>query len=303
MKNPEIAVLIPCYNEGVTIYDVVKDFQKCLPHAKVYVFDNNSTDNTVKRSQEAGAVVVREEYQGKGNVVRRMFREVEADIYLMVDGDDTYDASIAPQMIREIQQNAYDMIVAVRSVQKEAYPTGHVWGNKLFNWALKIIFNSHFSDIFSGYRAFSKRFIKSFPAVSAGFDIETELSIHALEMRCPVKEMPGFYKERPEGSYSKLSTWKDGFKVLWRMGMLYKEMRPFLFFSQIGILILLIAVILGYPVLMHYLATGLVPRFPTAMVSASLGIISILSFTCGLILESLHQARREFKRLFYLNVR
>ncbi|MEI8320848.1 MAG: glycosyltransferase [Alphaproteobacteria bacterium] len=302
MKKPEVAVLIPCYNEAITIANVVKDFQKHLPHAKIYVFDNNSTDETMSLAQKAGAIVFRESYQGKGNVVRRMFREVQADIYLMVDGDETYDAAIAPQMIQDVENHAYDMIVGIRAADdKEAYPSGHALGNKLFNWALKIIFRSHFTDIFSGYRAFSKRFVKSFPALSSGFDIETELSIHALEMKCPVKEVSTIYRKRPEGSYSKLNTWTDGFKILWRMVILYKEMRPFMFFAQIGLAIFAMALFLGYPIVKNYIATGLVPRFPTAILSASLVIISFLSFTCGLILESLHQARREFKRLFYLN--
>ncbi len=301
MKKPEIAVLIPCYNEAVTIYKVVKDFQKSLPEATIYVGDNNSTDDTISEARRAGAIVFQETYQGKGNVVRRLFREVQAEIYLMVDGDDTYDVHLAAQMVEQMQGHAYDMIVGVRSLDKEAYPTGHMIGNKLFNWILKLIFNSHFTDIFSGYRVFSRRFVKSFPSLSAGFDIETELSIHALEMKCPVKEIPSIYRKRPEGSHSKLSTWKDGIKILWRMGILYKEMRPFMFFFQISFVFFIIATILGYPIITHYLETGLVPRFPTALLAASLVIISMLSLTCGLILESLHQARRETKRLFYLN--
>ncbi len=303
MKNSHIAILIPCFNEELTISKVIKSFHKVFPRASVYVYDNNSTDQTVAVARKAGAMVGQESYQGKGHVVRRMFRDIDADVYIMVDGDNTYKAADAPKMVNLLITEKLDMVVATRQAEKGAYPMGHGFGNKMFNFILKCIFKSHFKDIFSGYRVFSNKFVKSFPALTTGFDIETELSIHALDMKLPVAEMGSVYGERPEGSQSKLNTYQDGIRILWRIFILFKEVRPFVFFGLAALVSALLAGYLGYPVFETYLKTGLVPRLPTAVLAASLVIISFLSLTCGLILESLNQSRREFKRLVYLNVK
>lgn len=303
MKSSRLAILIPCFNEEITIVKVIKSFQKVFPKASIYVYDNNSTDQTALFAKKAGAFVGYELSQGKGHVVRRMFRDIEADVYLMVDGDDTYDAPFAPQMVALLQQENLDMVVAARQAKNGAYPLGHSFGNKMFNFILKLIFKSHFTDILSGYRVFSRRFVKSFPALTTGFDIETELSIHALELNLPTAEIKSIYGERPQGSESKLNTYQDGLRILWRIFILFKEVRPFIFFGIFSLLCTLLAGYLGYPLIETYLKTGLVPRLPTAVLAASLMIISFLSLTCGVILESLNRSRREFKRIFYLNVK
>ena len=302
-SNRSIAVLFPCFNEEAAIYDVVKDLKQRLPQAKVYVYDNNSVDETVNRALAAGAIVFREPRQGKGNVVRRMFADIDVDIYLMIDGDGTYDTGYAPEMIDTLISEKLDMVVAVRIEQTDtAHRSGHKFGNLLFNKVLSIFFKSEFKDIFSGYRVFSRRFVKSFPALSSGFDIETELSIHSLEMSLPVKEIETPFFERIEGSVSKLSTFKDGFKILWRMIFLFKEIKPLIFFGVFFLLLAGLSLFLGYPVVLEFLSTGLVPRFPTAILSVGVMLLGFLSLTCGFILDSLSYSRKEAKRLRYLSL-
>lgn len=297
-----IAVIVPCHNEEIAIPTVIRDFKRVLPSADIYVYDNRSTDRTSEVAREAGAIVRFEPRKGKGNVVRRMFADVDADIYLMVDGDATYHAESAPAMIEQLIKENLDMVVGIRQSQEvEAYRAGHEFGNRLFNRILETLFDSHFEDIFSGYRAFSRRFVKSFPAASRGFDVETELSVHALELAMPAAEIRTPYGARPEGSASKLHTYRHGSLILWRIMILYKEVQPFTFFSIISVILALISVILAYPVLVTYLETGLVPRFPTAILATGLMILAFISITCGLILDSVRRARRETKRLFYLS--
>ena len=302
--SKRIAVIIPCYNEEAAITTVIGDFKRVLPDATIYVYDNNSTDRTAEVARAAGAVVRSEPRKGKGNVVRRMFADVDADIYLMVDGDSTYHAETAPLMIERLTSENLDMVVASRKSEgAEAYRAGHQFGNRLFNRILLTFFGSHFEDIFSGYRAFSRRFVKSFPAASSGFEIETELSVHALELQMPVAEIESPYGARPEGSTSKLRTYRHGSSILWRILILYKEIRPFQFFSALAFILTAVAVILAYPVIVTFVETGLVPRFPTAILATGLMILAFVSFTAGLILDSVRRARRETKRLFYLQAR
>lgn len=301
IKIPSVAVLIPCFNEESTIFNVVTKFKEALPKASVYVYDNCSTDNTSLEAKKAGAVVVKSHKKGKGNVVRKMFSDINADMYIMVDGDDTYSAEDAVKMLDLIQNEQMDMVVAARNeITDKAYPVGHKWGNKLFNFALKLLFNSEFKDIFSGYRAFSKRFVKTFPVTSDGFDIEAELSIHALTLSLPCAETDSNYYERPANSHSKLNTFKDGFKILWSIIRLLRENRPLLFFGSISLMLFLLALVLACPIFSTFLETGLVPRLPTAVLSTGLVMISFLSLTCGFILNSLSQARIEIKKLHYL---
>lgn len=301
VKIPSVAVIIPCFNEEKTIFNVVSEFKKVLPKALIYVYDNCSTDSTFEEASKAGAVVVKSRKKGKGNVVRKMFSDINADIYLMVDGDDTYNAADSIRMLDIIRDERVDMVIAARcEVSEKAYRLGHKWGNQLFNWTLKILFNSGFTDVFSGYRAFSKRFVKTFPITSNGFDIETELSIHALTLDLPCVEIASEYKERPENSYSKLSTFKDGFKILLCIIRLFKENRPLLFFGSISLVLFFLSIILSYPLIINFLETGLVPRLPTAVLSTGTMMVSFLSLVCGLILDSLSQARIEIKKLHYL---
>ena len=297
-----IAVLIPCYNEAETIARVVRSFKKYLPSAIVYVYDNCSEDTTATQAKEAGAVVKFERNKGKGNVVRQMFADIDADIYIMVDGDSTYSATDAPKMVEMIENTNVDMVVAVRKEKSEkAYREGHKIGNSLFNLILKILFNSTFSDIFSGYRAFSKRFVKTFPVMTNGFDIEAELTIHALTLSIPFAEIDSEYYERPANSHSKLSTFKDGIKILLSIVNLLKETRPLFFFGMISLFMFLLSVGISYPIIDTFLETGLVPRLPTAVLSVGIMLISFLSLTCGLILDSISQARMETKKLHYLS--
>ena len=301
VKIPSVAVLIPCYNEEKTIFNVVTKFKEVLPKASIYVYDNCSTDNTFSEAEKAGAIVVKSHKKGKGNVVRKMFSDVNADIYLMVDGDDTYSAKDAVSMLDLIRNEQMDMVIGARKeVSQNAYRNGHKFGNKLFNWILKLLFNSEFQDIFSGYRAFSRRFVKTFPVTSNGFDIETELSIHALTLSLPCAEIESNYYERPQDSHSKLNTFKDGFKILWSIIRLLRENRPLMFFGTISLLLFMLSLGLAYPILMTFLETGLVPRIPTAILSTGIMMCSFLSLTCGLILNSLSQARIEIKKLHYL---
>jgi glycosyltransferase involved in cell wall biosynthesis len=298
----QIAVLVPCYNEEASIGSVVRDFRKALPVANVYVFDNASTDETARIAREAGALVRHEAHPGKGNVVRRMFADVEADIYILVDGDDTYEAAAAPSLVYELLSNQLDMINASRvATSTEAYRLGHKFGNKLLTNLVARIFGSSFQDMLSGYRVFSRRFVKSFPALATGFEIETELTVHALELRMPVKEVATVYKERPEGSESKLRTYSDGFRILRTIVSLIKEERPLQFFIFVSALLFLSSVGLATPIILEFFETGLVPRFPTAILATGLMILSFLSLACGLILDTVTIGRRESKRIAYLH--
>lgn len=296
-----IAVLVPCYNEEAAIGRVVTDFRAALPTATVYVYDNNSRDLTVQVAAAAGAVVRREPLQGKGNVVRRMFADIEADLYVLVDGDDTYHAASAPALIDRLLDEQLDMVNAARISQAEAaYRRGHVFGNWLLTTLVASVFGKRTTDMLSGYRVFSRRFVKSFPALAGGFEIETELTVHALEMRMPFAEVGTPYKERPPGSTSKLSTFRDGFRILFMIGKLVKEERPLASFTITGAVLALLSLAFGLPVLLTYYQTGLVPRLPTAVLAAALMTLAFLSVTCGLILQTVTQGRREQKRLSYL---
>ena len=296
-----VAVLLPCYNEEAAIARTVAGFQAALPGATVYVYDNNSADRTVDEARKAGAIVRTEKIQGKGNVVRRMFADVDADIYLMADGDLTYDPTPAPEMVRLLLDEQLDMVVGTRQHQeKDAYRGGHVMGNKLFTAILAGLFGRSFTDIFSGYRVFSRRFVKSFPALSEGFEIETEISVHALELKMPVGEVMTTYLARPDGSESKLSTYSDGWRILKTIGTLYRVERPKLFYGSLSALIMVAALILAMPLLVTYLDTGLVPRLPTAVLVTGMTIVAVLCFFAGLILSTVTRGRREMRRLAYL---
>jgi glycosyltransferase involved in cell wall biosynthesis len=296
-----VVVVLPCYNEEAAIAETVAGFRAALPGATVYVYDNNSRDRTVEIARGAGAIVRTEIQQGKGNVVRRMFADIDADIYVMADGDLTYDPKAAPAMVAMLVDQQLDMVVGTRQhEQTDAYRGGHVMGNKLFTGLLAGLFGRSFSDIFSGYRVFSRRFVKSFPVLSAGFEIETEMSVHALELRMPVGEVATAYGARPEGSESKLSTYRDGWRILKTIGTLYRIERPVLFFGSIGALLLLVGVLLAIPLLLTYLDTGLVPRIPTAILITGLAIVATLCFFTGLILDTVTRGRREVRRLAYL---
>ena len=299
----EIAVLLPCYNEAATIGDVVAGFRAAIPCAKIYVYDNNSKDQTALRAALAGAIVVREPRQGKGHVVRRMFSDIEADIFLMADGDGTYSPADGPELIRTLVSERCDMVVGTRrGVTDDAGRRGHAFGNSIFNSLYKSIFGNDFTDIFSGYRAFSRRFAKSFPAVSGGFEIETEMSVHASQLKLPVAELALDYGRRPEGSHSKLSTYKDGARILWMFAMLMKETRPFTFFSYLSIFTLSVSMIFMVPVLNEYFLTGLVTRMPTWMLAMALMMMSLMIFTGGVILDSVARGRAEQKRFHYMSI-
>jgi len=301
MADPRIAVLLPCFNEEAAIAKVIAGFRKALPGAAIYVYDNNSRDRTVEKAKKAGAIVRCERQQGKGHVVRRMFADIDADIYVMADGDLTYDAKAAPAMVRQLLADELDMVVGTREHEaKEAYRGGHVLGNRVFTGLLARLFGRSFSDIFSGYRVFSRRFVKSFPVLSEGFEIETEMSVHALELRMPVGEVATTYGARPEGSESKLSTFRDGWRILKTIATLYRVERPVLFYGTIGALLLVVAIILAVPLVITYVDTGLVPRFPTAILVTGMVIVAVLCFFAGLILETVTRGRREMRRLAYL---
>lgn len=300
-QSPRIAVLLPCYNEEAAIGATVEGFRKALPGATVYVYDNNSRDRTKEVAAAAGAVVRTETQQGKGHVVRRMFADIEADVYIMADGDLTYDPEAAPEMARMIAADRLDMVVGTRKHDAaEAYRGGHVIGNRIFTRLLSGLFGRSFTDIFSGYRVFSRRFVKSFPVLSEGFEIETEMSVHALELRMPVGEIETRYLARPEGSHSKLSTFRDGWRILKTIVTLYRIERPVLFFGGIGAILVAAALILALPLVFTYLETGLVPRFPTAILATGMTIVAVLSFFAGLILDTVTRGRREVRRLAYL---
>lgn len=299
----KIAVLVPCYNEEAAIAKVVTDFRAALPGATVYVYDNNSRDQTSARAGEAGAVVRLELRQGKGNVVRRMFADIEADIYVLVDGDDTYDAGASPRMIARMIEEGADLMTARRiHTDAAAYRPGHVLGNRLLTGLTALLFRVHLSDMLSGYRVFSRRFVKSFPFTAEGFAIETELTIHAVRLMMPMSEMDTRYKERPVGSVSKLNTYRDGFRILGTIFYLMREERPLMFFSVVSLLFAAVAVIIGAPVVHDYFRTGLVPRLPTAVLATGLMVIAFLSLTCGLILDTVTRGRWEAKRMAYLSI-
>lgn len=296
-----VAVLIPCYNEEAAIGKTVADFRAALPGAAIYVYDNNSTDGTTEAARAAGAFVRRETRQGKGNVVRRMFADVDADIYLLVDGDATYDAPSAPAMISDLIENHRDMVVGARAEREDAaYRRGHRTGNWLLTSFVAAVFGKTFTDILSGYRVFSRRFVKSFPVLSGGFEIETELTIHSLELDLPVGEIKTPYFARPEGSQSKLNTWRDGFRILWTIVRLYRSERPLNFFSAIGFSLAVAAIVIVIPVFVTYFESGVVPRLPTAVLSTGLMVVAVLSFAAGLILDTVTRGRREIKLLAYL---
>jgi len=301
LSSTRIAVLIPCFNEAAAVATVVADFRRVLPSAKIYVYDNNSSDRTAEVARAAGAEVRRERRQGKGNVVRRMFADIEADIYVLVDGDATYDAASAPRMIEKLVDENLDMLVGQRVDQVQAaYRPGHRAGNWMLTAFLSNVFGQAFNDILSGYRIFSRRFVKSFPVLSDGFEIETELSVHALELVLPVAEMETPYYARPEGSFSKLNTWRDGFRILFTILKLYRSEKPLRFFGLLGVVFAIVAIGLAIPIFVTYLEEGIVPRLPTAVLSTGLMIVAILSLSAGLVLDTVTRGRREMKLLAYL---
>jgi glycosyltransferase involved in cell wall biosynthesis len=296
-----IAVLLPCYNEEAAIAQTVAGFRAALPGATVYVYDNNSADRTVEVAARAGAIVRRERIQGKGAVVRRMFADIDADVYVMADGDATYDAASAPRLVERLVGEQLDMIVGSRVSQvQESYRRGHRFGNALLTGMLARLFGRSFTDILSGYRVFSRRFVKSFPSLSAGFEIETEISVHALELRMPCAEIETPYYARPEGSESKLSTYGDGWRILSTILTLYRIERPLLYFGGLALVLVLGALLLAAPLVVTYVQTGLVPRFPTAILVTGMGIVAALCFFAGLILDTVVRGRREMRRLAYL---
>jgi glycosyltransferase involved in cell wall biosynthesis len=302
-RQLRIAVLLPCYNEEAAVAQTVAAFRAALPGAGIYVYDNNSTDRTRDAAAAAGAIVRTERMQGKGHVVRRMFADVEADVYVMADGDATYDAAAAPELVRRLVGEQLDMVVGARKSEvEEAYRRGHRLGNRLFTGLLANLFGRSFSDIFSGYRVFSRRFVKSFPALSRGFETETEISVHALELAMPVGEIVTAYGARPEGSQSKLSTWRDGWRIMRTILHLFRIERPVLFYGGFGVFLAAIAVVISIPLVVTFAQTGLVPRFPTAILATGLMIVASMSFMCGLILDTVVRGRREVRRLHYLSL-
>ncbi len=298
-----LAIMLPCYQEEVAIAQTVADFARARPDAVIYVYDNNSTDRTAERAAAAGAVVRRETRQGKGSVMRRMFADIEADVYVMADGDGTYDASRVDELIGLVVDEKCDMVVAAR-VPREAgaMRTGHAFGNALFNRIADWLFGSEFKDIFSGYRAFSRRFVKSLPITTDGFEIETELTVHAIDLRVPVMEIPLPYGSRLAGSASKLRTGRDGLRILWALFLLAKEVRPFSFFAVWAGLLAAVSLVLAYPLLVTFLQTGLVPRLPTAVLATGIALLAFISLGCGIVLDSVSRGRHEMKRLRYLAI-
>jgi len=302
-KAARIAILIPCYNEEVAIPKVIADFRAQLPGATIHVYDNNSRDGTVPAARNAGAVVRSETLQGKGHVVRRMFADIEADIYLLVDGDDTYDAASAPAMVHKLMAEQLDMVIGTRQeIAQDAYRHGHRLGNAVLTGMVRFVFGDRVSDMLSGYRIFSRRFVKSFPALVGGFETETEFTVHALDLSMPVGEVTTPYKERPAGSMSKLRTYSDGLRILRTIVVLVKEERPLPFFSAIGAALFGLAILLAIPIIGEFMRTGLVPRLPTAVLATGLVLLSFLSVMSGLILDSVARGRKEMKRLAYLAV-
>ena len=302
-REPTVAVIIPCHNEAAVIANVVRDFRSVLPNATVFVYDNVSSDATRLEALSAGAIVRSENQKGKGNVVRRMFADVEADVFVMIDGDDTYDASVAPRLVDTLLTNSLDMVNAARvPTSTNVYRRGHKFGNAILSNVVATVFGGRITDMLSGYRAFSRRFVKSFPAVSSGFEIETELTVHALELRLPVAEIAVAYKERGAGSTSKLKTYRDGVLIFGFIIRLIKQEKPLEFFGCIFLALALISVILEIPVIVTFIKTGFVPRIPTAILGVGIGILSFISLTCGLILDTVTRGRIEAKRMHYLSL-
>jgi len=300
----EIAVILPCYNEEAAIAKTVRDFRAALPTAKVYVYDNNSKDRTAQVAREAGAIVRSEMRQGKGNVMRRMFADVEADIYVLADGDDTYDAAAAPALIRRLVEDGLDIVTGRRvHTQAGAYRAGHVLGNRMLTGLTSLMFNVRLGDMLSGYRIMSRRFVKSFPFTAEGFGIETELTVHAVRLMMPMAEIDTAYKERPPGSVSKLSTYRDGFKILFTIAQMLREERPLLFFGAIAIALAIASLALGFSIVVEFVHTGLVPRLPTALLATGLMLVAFLSLMSGLILDTVTRGRWANKRLAYLSIR
>jgi glycosyltransferase involved in cell wall biosynthesis len=297
----DVAVLIPCYNEADTIRNTVRAFRRSVPSARIYVFDNNSRDGTAEIAAGAGAIVRRETAQGKGNVVRRMFSDIDAEVYVIVDGDETYDAEAAPRLLETLLSGPYDMVnVARKYITTDAYRTGHIFGNRLLTALVGLFFGTKTKDMLSGYKAFSRRFVKTFPAMSKGFEIETELMIHALDLRLPFAEIEAPYGARPEGSTSKLSMFRDGFRILKLLGWLLKHEKPLLFFSSLAGVLVVLSLSFGVPIVLEFLSTGLVPRLPTAVLAAAIMLSAVISLFTGLILDTVTHSRREVKRLHYL---
>lgn len=303
-SRPTVAILLPCYNEAATIAETVGAFRASMPEATLYVYDNNSTDGTAEIARAAGAVVRHERYQGKGNVVRRMFADIDADIYVMADGDMTYDPTAAPALVDLLVRDQLDMVVGARVDSEEAaYRRGHRLGNALFNRITFAMFGSPFKDIFSGYRVFSRRFAKSFPAASSGFEIEAELTVHALDLKLRTDEVPLPYGRRPENSHSKLKTYRDGARILWTLVNMYRAVQPLRFYGLIAAALSLASLGLAAPIIQTYLETGLVPRFPTAILSAAVMQLAVLMLVCGLIVDAVSGGRREMKRMRYLELK
>ncbi|PXW67522.1 glycosyltransferase involved in cell wall biosynthesis [Loktanella sp. PT4BL] len=300
-SDVKVAVLIPCYNEAKPIGTVVADFRAALPAADIYVYDNNSTDGTAEAARAAGAIVRVETQQGKGNVVRRMFADIDADVYVMVDGDNTYEAKAAPALVDKLLDETLDMVSGCRVTEiQEAYRPGHRFGNRMLTGLVAGIFGKRTKDMLTGYRVFSRRFVKCFPALSRGFEIETELTVHALELRMPIADVDTVYVDRLPGSDSKLNTIRDGFRILKMIVLLVKEERPFALFCGVGVLLGLLSLVLGGPVVVEFVETGLVPRFPTAILASAIMVIGVLSLVTGLILDTVTLGRREMKRMAYL---
>lgn len=301
MKTPQIAVLIPCYNESATLTHVISDFKHQLPGATIYVYDNASTDNSIKLAKSSGAITKLVSLRGKGQVVRRMFADIEADVYVMVDGDATYHAASVHQAIELLESNSLDMVVCKRQpADANSFRRGHALGNKWFTKTVNFLFGEQFNDIFSGYRIFSRRFVKSFPAISQGFEIETEMTIHVLQLGIPAAEIDTPYQNRPPGSVSKLRTIRDGLCILRTVILLFLYIRPMVLFGILFFMFAGISLILGTPIITHFIQTGLVPRMPTAILSATLGLLASLSLACGMILDSVSRSRLELKRCWYL---
>ncbi|CAN5170465.1 glycosyltransferase family 2 protein [soil metagenome] len=302
-QGVEVAVLIPCYNEEIAVPLVIRGFRQALPAAKIYVYDNSSTDRTAEVAAREGAIVGHEPFPGKGNVMRRMFSDIEADVYVLVDGDDTYDPQVAPKLVQMLLDKQLDMVNGARvSTIQEAYRFGHRFGNRVLTGLVQFIFGKQFGDMLSGYRVFSRRFVKSFPAISSGFEIETELTVHALELRMKTAEVPTRYKDRPTGSSSKLSTIRDGLRILRMIAHLVKEERPLMFFGGTFVVLALLSMGLATPIVLEFLRTALVPRLPTAVLSLGIMLLAFLSMACGLILDTVTHSRRELKRLAYLEI-
>lgn len=303
VRNRSIAVLLPCFNEATTIAAVVDGFSRALPGATIYVYDNNSTDRTAEIAKASGAVVRHEPFQGKGNVVRRMLADIDADVYVLADGDLTYDAASVGRMIDHLVGQNLDMVVGTRVAEADAaYRKGHRFGNRLFNEIVSRLFGASFTDILSGYRVMSRRFAKSFPAASSGFEIETELSIHALDLRLAIAEIPLHYGKRPENSASKLNTYSDGLRILLKIAMMYRTLRPLPFYGAIAGVLMLASAVLGGPVIKTYMESGLVPRFPTAILAASLVQLAFLSLACGVIIDAVSRTGKEIRRMRYLDL-